>query len=161
MNEKRIARLTATVLLSIAGFSAYGFSDGAAARPAIDPYTYVLQGIRPFTQATAVATVTRLTADRFSVSLAAEHLPAPTIVHAKFARHAYVAWLVNGGVMHGPLRMAAVGLTATGGGGHYAGWGVVRISGITSVIISAEPTAQAYMPILPILTVLASPSHQM
>ena len=161
MNEKRTARLTATVLLSIVGFSAYGFSDGAAARPAIDPYTYVLQGISPFTQATAVAAVTRLTADRFSVSLAADALPPPTIVHAKFARRAYVAWLVNGGVMRGPLRMAAVGLTATGGDGHYAGRGVVSISGVTSVLISAEPTARAYMPILPILAVLASPSHQM
>jgi hypothetical protein len=57
--------------------------------------------------------------------------------------------------------MAAVGLAPGRECGSYAGQGTVRIGGVTSVIITAEPTAQAEMPILPALTVLASANHQM
>ena len=92
--------------------------------------------------------VTRISGGRFRLSLTAEYLPAPTTLHVKFARHAYVAWLVNGAVMQGPLHMAAVGLVAAGGSGNYASQGTVTISGVTSVIITAEPTARAYMPIV-------------
>ena len=114
-----------------------------------------------FSTAVATATVTRLAGDRFSLSITAEHLPLPTMLHVKFARHAYVAWLVNGRIMHGPLCIAAMGLTAAGEAGQYTGEGTVTISDVTSVIITAEPTARAYMPIMPVLTVLASAGHQM
>ena len=104
--------------------------------------------------------MTRLSGDQFSLSLTAEHLPQPTLLHVKFERHAYVAWLVDGGVMHGPLRIAAVGLAPTCAHGTYTGKGTVAISKVTSVIITAEPTSQAYMPIMPVLIVLASTGRQ-
>jgi hypothetical protein len=63
--------------------------------------------------------------------------------------------------MHGPLHMAALGLASCHGAGTYAGQGTVTINGVTSVIIAAEPTAQAYLPIMPVRIVLASASHQM
>jgi hypothetical protein len=43
----------------------------------------------------------------------------------------------------------------------YTGRGVVGIGRVRSVILSAEPTTQAQMPIPPVLTVLASPRRRM
>jgi hypothetical protein len=126
----------------------------------IDPAPYILRGTGPFSTSVATATVTRLSPDRFRLSLTAEHLPPPTMLRVQFARHAYVAWLVHGSMTRGPLCIGAVGLVATGVAGTYAGQGTVVISGVTSVIITAEPTAQAYMPIMPALTVLASANNR-
>jgi hypothetical protein len=64
-------------------------------------------------------------------------------------------------MMHGPLRIGGVGLVAGCPSGTYTGRGTVSISGVTSVIITAEPTVQAHMPILPPLTMLASTDHRM
>jgi hypothetical protein len=105
--------------------------------------------------------VTRLSGDQFRLSLVAAHLPPPTMLRVKVARHAYVAWLVNGRVLHGPLYTGAVRLVATGGPGTYIGQGTVAISGVTSVLITAEPTAQGHLPTMPVLTVLASTNHAM
>jgi hypothetical protein len=44
----------------------------------------------------ASATVAPVSKGDFTVSIVAEHLPAPTMLHVKPARHGYVAWLVNG-----------------------------------------------------------------
>jgi hypothetical protein len=78
------------------------------------------------------------------------------LLRVKFARRAYVAWLVDGALMHGPMRMCAVGLTLDRRTGTYRGDGSASMSAVTSVVVTAEPTAQAYMPIMPMLTVLAS-----
>lgn len=161
MMRHTLTRLMAILLLGPGGFGAFVSGGTVAARPMIDQATYVLHGVGPFSAAVARASVTRLSGDRFSLSLTAEHLPPPTIMHVKFARHVYVAWLVNGRIMHGPLCIAAVGLAATAETGDYTGKGTVAISGVTSVIITAEPVAQAHMPILPALAVLASADHQM
>jgi hypothetical protein len=162
MTRKSLRRLAASILLGIGAFSAFGFGGVVAARPAIDPAThvYTLHGTGPFSTSVATAIVTRLSAGRAHLSLTAEHLPSPTMLRAKFARHAYVAWLVSGTVMHGPLHMGAVRLAATHEAGSYFGEGAVTISGVTTVIITAEPTAQAYMPIMPCLMALVSAGHQ-
>jgi hypothetical protein len=156
-----IRRLVNTILFGLGASSVYPFGGVASAQPMVDRAGYILHGSGPFSNSAATAIVTRLGNDRFHLSLTAEHLPPPMILRAKFARHAYVAWLVHGGVMHGPLHMAAVGLSATRGAGNYAGQGTVVISGVTSVIITAEPAAHAQMPVMPVLTVLASADHQM
>jgi len=161
MTRTTMKRLTAIALLGIGGSGAFGSGSPAFARPMIDPATYVLRGTGPFSLSMALANVTRLPGGRYRLSLVAEHLPPPTILRAKFARHAYVAWLVNGKVMDGPMRIAAVGLVVTGGSGNYTGQETVTISGVTSVIITAEPTARAHMPIMPMLAVLTSTNHQM
>ena len=152
-------RLATTALLGVCGSGALGSGGAASARPLVDPAMYALRGTGPFGASVATAIVTRLAPDRFRLSLTAAQLPPPTALRARFARHAYVAWLVDGAVMHGPLRMAAVGLAATGAAGSYAGLGTVAIGGVTSVIVTAEPNAHAYMPIMPILPVLASVVH--
>jgi hypothetical protein len=156
-----IARMIGTILFGLSVSNAYAFGGAASAQPMVDYAGYVLHGSGPFSNSVATAIVTRLGNDRFRLTLIAEHLPPPTILRATFARHAYVAWLVNGGVMHGPLYMAAAGLSATGGVRNYAGQGIVVISGVTSVIITAEPAAHAHVPIMPVLTVLASAGQQM
>ena len=161
MTRNSFTRLAAIVLLGIGGSGACGYGGAVSARPMIDPATYLLRGTGPFSKAVAWATVTRLSSDRYRLSLSAMHLPPPTAPRAEFARHAYVAWLVNGTLMHGPLRIGAVGLVATGASGTYTGQGTVAIGGVTSVIVTAEPTTQAHMPIMPMLTVLASGNHQM
>jgi hypothetical protein len=159
--KMNITRLLGTILFGLSLSNVYAFGGAASAQPMIDYTGYVLHGSGPFSNSAATAIVTRLGNDRFRLALTAEHLPPPAILRATFARHAYIAWLVNGTVMHGPLHMAAVGLSATGGVGNYAGQGIVVISGVTSVIITAEPAAHAHMPIMPVLTVLASAGHQM
>ncbi len=156
-----IRRLVAIALLGLGGYSAIGSGSAVSARPMIDPARYVLYGTGPFSNSAASAIVTRLAGDRFRLALTAERLPPPTTLHVKFARHAYVAWLVNGVVMRGPMHMTAVGLAASWGSGNYAGQGTVTIGCVTSVIVTAEPTAQVYMPIMPVLTVLSSTGHQM
>jgi hypothetical protein len=151
----------AIALLGIGASGAFGYGGTVAARPIIDPATYVLRGTGPFSESVAWATVTRLPGERFRLSLVAAHLPPPTMLRVRSARHAYVAWLVNGRVIGGPLGIGAVGLAATGGPGTFVGQGTVAISLVTSVIVTAEPTAQAHMPTMPVLTVLASTYHQM
>ncbi len=118
--------------------------------------SYVLHGVGPFRRTVATAVVTRLSPTRFSLSLQAEHLPSPELLHTRFPRHAYVAWLVDGMVMHGPMRMCPVGLVFDRQTGTYRAQGSVSIDSVTAVVVTAEPTAQAYMPILPLLTVLTS-----
>lgn len=161
MTQSGLKRLAALILLGLGGFGVFAAGSQASARPPVAPARYVLRGTGLFSRSVASAIVTRLSSDQFRLSLIAEPLPPPASLHAKFARHAYVAWLVDGVVMHGPMRMAAVGLAPGRECGSYAGQGIVRIGGVTSVIITAEPTAQAKMPILPELTVLASADHQM
>ena len=155
------ARLTAIALLGLGACSAWCLGGVVSARPTIDQAGYILHGTGPFSNSVASAIVTRLGGDRFRLSLTASHLPPPTTLREKFVRDGYVAWLVNGAVMHGPLRMAAMGLVAGGGAGNFAGQGTVTISGVTSVIITAEPTARAHMPIMPVLTVLAGAGRQL
>ena len=159
-----LPNLTQPIILlgvSICGFSIRHHSATVSAQvqsgtiPAAQR-VYVLRGAGPFSQATATATVIRLSSTRFSLSIQAMHLPAPESLRTKFARHAYVAWLVDGTVMHGPMRMAPVGLTFNRQTGAYQGWGTVDMSTVTSVMVSAEPTAKAYMPIMPMTTVLVS-----
>ncbi len=161
MTQSGLKRLAALMLLGLGGFGAFASGGDASAWPTVAPARYVLRGTGLFSRSVALASVIRVSGDQFRLSLSAEHLPPPASLHAKFARRAYVAWLVNGVVMHGPMRLAAVGLASSRDCGSYAGQGTVRIGGVTSVIITAEPTAQAEMPILPALTVLASANHQM
>lgn len=161
MAPNTLRRLSAVLVLALVGTCAVLFGSAAFAAMSSDRVSYVLLGTGPFSRAAASATVTRLSGDRFSLTLTADHLPPPTQLHVKFDRHAYVAWLVDGEVMHGPLHMAAVGLAATCQRGTYTGKGTVAIGKVTSVIITAEPTAQAQMPIMPVLTVLASAGRQL
>lgn len=150
-----LAALVATALVGT------GWSGAASRPPTIRPARYLLRGAGPFSTAVVRATVRRLASDRFSLTLTAEHLPPPTMPRTRFTRHAYVAWLVDGGVRRGPLRIAAVALAPTPVPGTYAGHGSVTIGAVTSVVITAEPTARAYMPIMPLLTVLTSAGRQM
>ena len=71
---------------------------------------FVLHGVGPFRRAVATATVTRLSQTQFSLQIRAACLGSPASLYTTFPRHAYVAWLVNGTLMQGPMRMAAVGL---------------------------------------------------
>jgi hypothetical protein len=91
MRRNTLPRLIATGLLCLGGFGASKAGSAAAARPMIDRATYMLHGTGPFSKAVARASVTRLSGDRFSLSLTAAHLPPPAIMHVKFTRHAYVA----------------------------------------------------------------------
>lgn len=156
MKTHSVTRVTATILLGLGAWSAQDFGGMVSARPMIDPAIYALHGTGPFSTSVGSAVVTRLSGDRFRLLLIAEHLPPPTLPRVKFARRAYVAWLVDGALMHGPMRMCAVGLTLDRRTGTYRGDGSASMSAVTSVVVTAEPTAQAYMPIMPMLTVLAS-----
>jgi hypothetical protein len=92
-----VERLLVIILLSV---SIHGFSTDSPtaavsvqALPRVAPVThlvYVLHGVGPFSRAVASASVTRLSPTRFSLSLRTEHLPSPVLLHARFARHAYV-----------------------------------------------------------------------
>jgi hypothetical protein len=160
MNWTTLRRLAAAMLLVSGGFVAVALGRAAAAQPGCIERSLVLRGSGPFGKAVAWATVTCLAANRYHLTLTAEHLPPPMILRVRFPRHAYVAWLVDGTVMRGPLRIAAIGLAAGPASQTYSGEGTVTIGAVTSVIISAEPAAQAHMPIMPILTVMAGSSGE-
>lgn len=160
MIRNTVMKLITALLLGFGATGACSLPGAASARPMIDGARYVLHGTGRFRSSTASAIVTRLAVDQFRLSITAAHLPVPMILHVRLARHVYVAWLVDDALMHGPLRMAAVGLIATGAAGTYAGQGIVTISYVTSVIVTAEPTAQGSMPRMPILTVLGGAGYQ-
>ncbi|MGH2409594.1 MAG: hypothetical protein ACRDGS_04395, partial [Chloroflexota bacterium] len=151
-----VTRLAAAILLGLGAGSVQAFGGTSSARPMIDPTIYSLHGTGPFSASVGSAVVTRLSRDRFRLSLTGEHLPPPTMLEERFPRHAYVAWLVDGALMHGPMRMGAVGLTLDRRIGTYRGEGSARMTAVTSVVVTAEPPAQAYMPFMPMLMVLAS-----
>ena len=160
MTWTTLRRLTATMLLVSGGLVGIAHGGVAAAQPCRTDRSFVLRRSGPFSKAVAWATVTRLAAGRYDLSLTAEHLPPPMILRVTFPRQAYVAWLVDGTVMHGPLRTAAIGLAAGAVSQTYVGEGTVTIGAVTSVIISAEPAAAAQMPTMPILAVMASGSGE-
>ena len=143
----------ATIVLLVLAWS--GVSAVVGAQSA-QPVNYVLHGTGQFGKSSASAIVTDLSGNHYRLSLTAKNLPPPATGSGKYARRAYVAWLVNGELMHGPLRIAAVGLAADRVAGSYTGQGTVTMDGVTSVIITAEPTAQARMPIMRVTSVLAS-----
>lgn len=158
--------LTVIILLgvSIPGFSTRSHTAvvSGQALPRVTSAThrvYVLRGSGMFSRGLATASVTRLSSTQFSLSLQAEHLPAPGLLLTKFPRRAYVAWLVDGALMRGPMQMRAVGLVFNRRTGTYQGQGLASIGAVNSVIVTAEPSARAYMPILPLLIVL-SPVRQ-
>jgi hypothetical protein len=160
MTWTTLRRLAAAMLLVSGGLAGVALGGAAAAQPGRAERSFVLRGSGPFSTAVAWATVTCVAANRYHLTLSAEHLPPPMILRDRFPRHAYVAWLVDGTLMHGPLRIAAIALAAGPASQTYSGEGTVTIGAVTSVIISAEPAAAAQMPIMPVLTAMASGSRQ-
>jgi hypothetical protein len=130
--------------------------SGTPAQAGSARFVYTLHSAGQFSRATASATVYRASASEFTLQIVVRGLPPAETLHAKPARHAYVGWLINGKVMHGPMHMGAVGLHFDKKTGNYTGKGTVMVNGVTGVIVSAEPTIKAYMPVMPILTVLSS-----
>ena len=162
MTRNTFRRLAAVVLLDagIQGFGASDFAGPASARPMIDPTVFVLHGSGPFSRAIGTASVIRLSSDRFSLALVADHLPALSTLHVKVARHVYVAWLVDGNRPHGSTRWGAVRLMFNAASGNYLGQGSVTVRGITYMIVTAEPESQALRPIMPTLIVLTGVGRQ-
>jgi hypothetical protein len=123
-------------------------------------HTYALHGAGQFSKAMASATVTQISKGDFKVTLVAAHLPSPVMLHVKPARHAYIAWLVNGMAKHNSMAsMAHITLMYDKKTGNYIGNGVVMIDEVTSVFVTAEPSAMSHVPAMPEVTALSSMGH--
>jgi hypothetical protein len=82
------------------------------------------------------------------------------MLHVKPARHAYIAWLVNGMAKHNSMAsMAHITLMYDKKTGNYIGNGVVMIDEVTSVFVTAEPSAMSHVPAMPEVTALSSMGH--
>jgi hypothetical protein len=123
-------------------------------------HTYALHGSGPFSKAMASATVAQVSKGDFKVSIVASHLPSPSMLHVTPARHAYIAWLINGMAKHtGMMGMAHMALMYDKKTGNYTAHGVVMIDEVTSVIVTADSSAMAHAPTMPEVTALSSMGH--
>ena len=123
-------------------------------------HTYALHGAGQFSKAMGSAVVTQMSKGDFKVTITAEHLPSPAMLHVMPARHVYIAWIVNG-----PAKKAGMGATAhialmlDKKTGNYTANGAVMIAEVTGVIITAEPSAMSHAPAMPEVTALSSMGH--
>jgi hypothetical protein len=123
-------------------------------------HTYALHGAGQFSSAMASATVAQLSKGDFKVSITAEHLPNPTMLHVKPARHTYIAWLTNSMAKHGnTMAMAHLALMYDKKTGNYTASGVVMAEAVTGVLVTAEPSAMIHAPAMPEVTALSSMGH--
>ncbi len=130
------------------------------ASAAMTGHTYALHGVGQFGKAMASATVTQVSKGDFKVSIVALRLPDPAMLHVKPARHAYIAWLVNGmAKKHSMMALAHIALMHDNKTGNYTGSGVVMIDEVTGVIVTAEPSGMTHAPAMPEVTALSSTGH--
>ena len=149
-------RTLAAGLLILGTVAAAGRADAAS----MSHSTFALHGSGQFSKAMASATVTQVSKGDFKVSIVAEHLPSPAMLHVKPARHVYIAWIVNGMAAHGSaMGMAHVTLMYERKTGNYTARGVVMIDEVTGVIVTAEPSTMTHAPAMPEVTALSSMGH--
>jgi hypothetical protein len=130
---------------------------GPAQAATMAPHTYVLHGSGQFKTAMASAVVTQVSKGDFSVSIVAEHLPSPAMLHVKPARKVYVAWFINGMAKQGSMAATArLALMYDKKTGNYTAKGAVMIDEVTSVIVTAEPSTMDHAPAMPEVTALTS-----
>jgi hypothetical protein len=146
--------------LAAGGLTLGILATAGPAGAAMMSHTYALHGGNQFAKAMAAATVTQVSKGDFKVSIVAEHLPDPSMLHVKPTRHAYVAWLVNGMARKGStMGMARLALMYDKKTGNYTAGGSVMIDEVTAVIVTAEPSAMAHAPAMPEVTALTSMGH--
>ena len=130
---------------------------GPARAATMAPHTYALHGSGQFKTAMASAVVTQVSKGDFSVSIVAEHLPSPSMLHVKPVRKVYVAWLINGMAKQGSMmatpRLALMYDKKTG---NYTAKGAVMADNVTGVIVTAEPSPMGHAPAMPEVTALTS-----
>lgn len=124
-------------------------------------HAYALHGSGQFSKAIGSATVTQISKGDVKVVITAEHLPNPAMLHVKPARHAYVAWLINGMMakhsgMMGTAHLALMWDKATG---NYTAKGTAMIDEVTNIVITAEASPMAHAPTMPEVTALSSMGH--
>ncbi len=120
-------------------------------------HMYALHGSGQFSKTMGSATVSQVSKGDFKVTITAEHLPNPVMLHVKPARHAYVAWLINGMAKHGgAMGTGHLALMWDKKTGNYTAKGSVMIAEVTGVIVTAEPSAMAHAPAMPEVTALTS-----
>jgi hypothetical protein len=123
-------------------------------------HTYALHGAGQFSKAMGSAVVTQRSKGDFKVTITAEHLPNPSMLHVMPARHAYIAWIVNGmAKKHSMGATAHIALMLDKKTGNYTASGAVMIDQVTSVIVTAEPSAMSHAPAMPEVTALSSMGH--
>jgi hypothetical protein len=82
------------------------------------------------------------------------------MLHVMPARHAYIAWIVNGmAKKHSMGATAHIALMLDKKTGNYTASGAVMIDQVTSVIVTAEPSAMSHAPAMPEVTALSSMGH--
>ena len=145
----------------IAGCAVLGaLTTAGPAGAAMMGHIYALHGAGQFSKAMGSATVTRMSKGDFKVTITAEHLPNPSMLHVKPARHAYIAWIVNGMTKKGSMGAAAhIALMLDKKTGNYTAKGTVMIDEVSSVIVTAEPSAMSHAPAMPEVTALAGMVH--
>ncbi|HXT36369.1 MAG TPA: hypothetical protein VN837_12400 [Chloroflexota bacterium] len=135
-------------------------STAGPAGAAMMSHTYALHGSGQFNKAMASATAAQISKGDFKVSIVASHLPNPSMLHVKPIRHAYIAWIINGMAKHtSTMGMAHLALMYDKKTGNYTANGMVMIDEVTSVIVTAEPSAMTHAPTMPEVTVLSSMGH--
>jgi hypothetical protein len=120
-------------------------------------HVFALHGAGQFGKAMASATVTQVSKGDFKVSIMAERLPSPAMLHVKPLRHVYVAWLIDS-MSKGTAMMygARLSLMYDKKTGNYTASGTVMATAIANVVITAEPNAMAHAPAMPEITALTS-----
>jgi hypothetical protein len=120
-------------------------------------HMYALHGSGQFSKAMASATVSQISKGDFKVSVVAEHLPSPAMLHVMPARHTYVAWLIDGMAKKNNMATTAhLALMYDKKTGNYSASGLVMVDAVSSVIVTAEPSGMVHAPAMPEVTALSS-----
>ena len=106
-------------------------------------------------KAMATAKITEVSTDDYRIQITAEGLPAPDMLHVKPARHAYLAWIING--IDKKSMMGVVPLHAQQSHRQLHGeQGRDDQARQRGIVVTADKGAMQHMPTMPEVTVLTS-----
>jgi hypothetical protein len=145
--SRRFAALIGSLVLSLVAAS-------APATAASNTVVMALHGTKWAGKAMASATITMVGKGDFRVQITAEHLPAPTSLHAKPQRGVYLVWVIDG--KHKNSMMGVLALKQTSVPGNYAANGTVMLQDVTEISVTADVSAKQHMPTMPMVAVLMS-----
>jgi hypothetical protein len=139
--------LASSVSLPVVG-AAPCASAASAAR------TLHLYGAMYTRTASGTATLTVVSAADYSVTINAVGLPSPTTLQVKPQRRTYLAWVIDR--LAPKAMMGVLHLIYDPASGHYTAKGMVMLTHVTQIIVTADTKAMQMMPTMPMVAVLNS-----
>ena len=139
----------------------------ASATAASTTTTFPLHGTKMASMAHGIARAVQAAPGDYKVAITLSAMPVPSTLKTTPIRHAYVAWAINPALMRPPAKAGgkaaksasplagalAIPLHMTGTG-TYAGTGIVMMKQVPAIIVTAEVSATAHTPALPLWGVL-------